>query len=275
MKWRGDPIAMLSLSCLLVLLQPPSAQAPQRGQPICWQFSKGQQFFVDENHRQLSLVKQGEKQLNSYLDYSLLEHYQVKSVQGRVVELEATWEKVRVNNPNEAGKEAIEVLKKKEGTKHTYRLRKRDQVWQLDAEAQPAHQETVFSTLLFTLGTASYDADHPSWAARWPLSIQNLGKIQLVMNMQTKTTENPQHLRSEVRTEFQRSEDEKPGILQLENVATATPGLAFFDTSQRRWYYLDFRVVCIFKAKQDGHQVEIRQDFSATYRVSDSKPVWP
>src|SRR5262249_30687179 len=163
-----------------------------------WQFVRGQEFFVDETHRQLYLLKQGDTQLNSYLDYSLLKHYHVKSAQSQLVELEVTWEKVRINNPNEAGREAIEVLKKKEGAKHSYRLRKQDQLWQLDASKQPAPQETIFSTLLFTLGNASFDLDHPAWTMRWPFSIPPLGKIQLVMNMQTKTTDNPQRLRSEV-----------------------------------------------------------------------------
>jgi hypothetical protein len=266
---------MLTLSCLLILLQPPASQTLPRTQPICWQFFKGQEFYVEENHRQLYLMKLGDTQLNSYLDYSLLEHYQVKAAQPRFVELEATWEKVRINNPNEAGKEAIEVLKKHEGAKHTYRLRRQDQLWQLDTDRRPAMQETVFSTLLFTLGNSSFDVDHPTWTMCWPISTPTLGQVQLAMNMQTKTTENPQRLRSEIRTEFQRSPAEKAGTLQIENVPTATPGLGFFDTKRGRWDYLDFRVVCVFKLQQNERKAEIRQDFSAIYRIYDSKPVWP
>jgi hypothetical protein len=182
-----------------------------------------------------------------------------------------------VNNLSEAGKEAVDMLKKKEGTKHSYYLRKQDEVWQVDPSKQSANQETIFSTLLFTLGTASFDADHPTWAAHWPVSIASQRQVQLVMKMQTKPTENPLRLRSEVRAEFELSlpKGTTASSIQLENVSTATPELAFFDARRGRWDYLDFRVICVFRTAQGERQAEIKQDFMARYRVYDSRPFWP
>jgi hypothetical protein len=261
---------------LLAQAQTSSTQPAPRPQPLVWQFSRGQEFFIEENQRQLYLAKNGDTRINSYLDYSLLKRYQVKSMQERLVELEATWEKVRVNNLSEAGKEAVDTLKKQEGTKHTYYLRKKDQTWQVDPDKNEA-QEAIFSTLLFTLGTASFDADHPSWTARWPVSIPSQGQIQLVMKMQTKPTEIPMRLRSEVRAEFELLplEGSAATSIQLENTPTATPGWGSFDARRVRWEYLDFRVICVFKTTQGERRAEIKQDFIAVYRVYDSRPFWP
>ena len=54
-----------------------------------------------------------------------------------------------------------------------------------------------------------------------------------------------------------------------------TPGLAFFDIRRGRWEYLDFRVICVFRSTEGERKAEIKQDFTASYRVYDSRPFWP
>src|SRR5262249_48170310 len=122
----------------------------------------------------------------------------------------------------------------------------------------------------------SFDPEKPAWTARWPLSTLS-GKFELVLKMQTKSTENPFRLRSEVRTELGLSppEGSSAPAWQLENVASATPGMGFFDTRRGRWDYLDFRVISVLRATQGERKVEVKQDFTAIYHISDSRPPWP
>jgi hypothetical protein len=264
-------VAGLLLCCLLW-------QAPETRtlRPLIWRFSPGQEFFVEETHRQLYQIKAGAAPVTTYLDYSLLRHYQVKPRQGSFVEVEITLEQVRINNPIEAGSAAIQELKKKEGSKVLCQLRRQDHRWHIVANS-PGVSQADFTFFLLTLGSPQFDAAHPAWEQSWELPAPAAGgTMRLVLHGEVKSAESEPRLRAELRPEL-RWIDAGPlseNRVQVVSQPNLAPGWALYDVNHGWWEYADFRVAAVVTAQQGTRQVEIKQDFSAIYRVTSSKPVW-
>src|SRR4051794_29352768 len=118
-------------------------------QPV-WRFTPGQEFFVEETHRQLLTVNHDAGPVTTYVDYSAVLRYKVTQARGDQATVEATVEKIRINNTNEAGAKAVEAIKQRDKAKTTWRLTRSNGGWQGHA-VSPSSE--VAPPIFLTLGS--------------------------------------------------------------------------------------------------------------------------
>jgi hypothetical protein len=326
---------VIVVALALLLPSPPDQGVENRGSswPLVWRFASGQEFWVEQTHRQLYQLTRDGAQTTAYLDYTLLHRFRVKSVTDQSAELEMLLLRQRVNNPNEAGKPAIDALRKLEGSTRLVRLKKSPTGWTLAVPPPPPNLPAVpplvrggkgvvepegitsdqsFSAALFTLGTSKLDRDKPDDLQPIETSAGGLGRLILQARATFKQEDSDQRLRLEIRTSLKavpadsgpltpplikggmggvsaagegtnsgrppltngEEREKHPLRIESQSVPISTPGIGVFNLGRGRWDYLDFRTATVFKLEHQGRTIELKQDFSAVYRVFNQQPPW-
>src|SRR5450432_588256 len=156
------------------------AQTPAKSESVLWAFKAGQEFFVEETQRHLFQVN-SPTVVTSYLDYSYLWRYFIVSQDNNQVKVQATLEKVRVNNPNELGARAGEAIKKHAGSKSTWLLTKNEMGWVAEPVPGEPHPHAV--PYFLTLGTAHLTDQQDNWTQLWKVPIADWGNANLHMSI--------------------------------------------------------------------------------------------
>ncbi len=267
------------LSCCLIL-----GQENRVGPSFLWKFQESEEFFVEETHRQLLQTTIQGKPVKTYLDYSMILKYRVRSATSNEVLLERVLERHRVNNLNEAGKAAIDALKNPLGSRANIRLTKKNS----DTEIQPFgdrwHCRSItpsrgnesFLSLLFTLGPARPDSGKSEWSHSLSAPVSDWGVLEWTLGCQAKQQENSQRFQVSIRPQMKWIPAAPAGQLKLsvQSIPHATTGLGVFDSQRGRWDYLDYRLTSQLHVAKESKEVELKQDFTAIYRVFANRPSW-
>jgi hypothetical protein len=243
-----------------VLIQPPGPLQ------AAWQFRPGHEFYVEETHRQLLTVRASGPPVSTYIDYSAIFRYRVRTATFREATVESTVEKVRINNPNEAGAKAVEAIKAREKNQTTWRLTHADQGWQADSvPPAPEAPPPIFLTLGTRQGT-----DAQSWQQTWTVP-SPAGPVAVRMNGRVRPNNTPPVVRVELRPEWVAAHH---AAMSIRPLPTETAGIGIYHRAQGRWEYADFRLRAIFRTSRNGEEVELRQDLTSYYRYFDTMPSW-
>lgn len=258
---------MLFVTLLILLIQPPANQGS-----VLWSFKVGQEFFVEETQRQLFQVK-SPTAVTSYFDYSCLWRYFIVSEKDGQFKLLTTLEKVRINNPNEAGAKAAEVLKQQEGSKSSWLLINKESGWTVEPLADEKVRHAV--PYFLTLGTPSLTDQQDSWNQLWKVPVADWGHANLDMTITIKQRINDRLVTS-VRTRM----DWPPGksssaLLSFLPNPSALAGLGEFDFTRNRWVFFEFRVDGIWQATRQGVSTTMKQCSYCSYRLYERRPAFP
>jgi len=256
---------MLSLAVLLMLQPPTTAAKP--AEPIAaalWRFTANQDFIVEETHRQLLTVIAGTESVSTYIDYSVLIRYHVVAANRGRATLEGTVEKIRINNPNEAGARAVEAITKREKAKTTWRLTRHAQGWSAVTDPPSATAPPI----LLTLGSRDI-ADSPSWKQSWSVPLPTNREATLTLEATVRHNDTSR-LQAALRTRWEPAPPDS--VVTLTSLPVATSGIANYDRGRGRWEYADLRVKGVFTTIHAGRSLEIRQDLTSYYRLFDRMP---
>jgi hypothetical protein len=227
-----------------------------------WRFTPGQEFFVEETHRQLLTVAHDSGAVSTYIDYSAVVRYKVTHVRGDRVTIDATIERIRINNTTEAGGRAVESIKQREKSKTTWRLRRTSAGWEsVGTPTIPDTAPPIFLTLGGRIGP-----ENQSWQQSWSATLPS-GPATLRMTGKVRQNTQSPH-RFELRPEWV---SDHPHV-RLTTQPTQTGGIGMFDITRGRWFYVDFRLRASLMAHRNGRQVEMKQDLTSYYRLSDQMP---
>lgn len=258
---------MFPIYLLILLLQPPAQH-----ESVLWSFKVGQEFYVEETHRHLFQVK-SPVLVTSYFDYTYLWRYFIVSEKDGQFKLQATLEKVRVNNPNEAGGKACEVLKQHEGSKSSWLLVKNETGW----TAEPVQGERAQHAVPYflTLGTPRLTDQQDSWNQQWEVPIADWGNAIMTMIISIKQRVNDR-LITTVRTKM-----DWPGaktsssLISFQPSTSTLAGLGEFDFTRSRWISYEFRIEGVWQASRLGVTTTLKQNSYCGYRLFDRRPTFP
>ncbi|HMP17165.1 MAG TPA: hypothetical protein PKD72_09100 [Gemmatales bacterium] len=238
---------------------------------ISWKFRQGTEFYIEETQRHL-LVLPG-SQLKAYMDYTQLWRYYPEKVQGDEVILLATLERIRINNPNEMGARAGELLKQHENTKSRWKLTKQDALWSLEPlENQPQHAPPH----LLSMGTSRWAMDSSPWVAEWPAPANSPVPCKLVLT-HTLKEQTADRIQVRTRAEFQNTASEAGDYKQVTLKSQPAPlqGLGDYDRNRERWLYYEIWASVLWKLENGSQRLEARQDLYCNYRFHEKRPVFP
>lgn len=257
---------------LIFLLAGQTPQTPQKPESALWNYRTGQEFYVEEGQRQLLQIK-GTTNVSNYFDYAFLWRYLVQSETKGVFKIEATLDKVRVNNPNEAGGRASELLKLQEGTKSYWSLKKGPTGWLI----QPAQDDTGkhAAPLFLTLGTPKIDDATAGWKQEWPMPKSTWGQAELALTMTVKVQTN-ERLSVTNRGQFVwKPSDAYPGKVVYLPQTPSTVGLGEYDPVKNRWLYFEWRAEGAWQVTSASASSTMKQSQFSYYRYSERRPVFP
>lgn len=256
---------MLPLALLLVLQQSTAATKPAAPvAPAIWRFEAAQDFVVEETHRQLLTVTAGTEPVSTYVDYSALVRYRVTATSRDGATVEATVEKIRINNPNEAGGKAVEAITKRQKTKVIWHLTRSPEGW--SAASDPP--STASPPLFLTLGSRVM-SDEQGWKQSWSVPLPSGGSATLILEATVRHNDTSR-LQVALRTRWEPAPADSG--LTITSLPLTTSGIANYDRGRGRWEYADLRVKGVVTANQGGRTVEIRQDLTSYYRLFDRMP---
>ena len=248
------------------------AQTPAEPESVLWSFKAGQEFFVEETQRQLLQVN-SPTVVTSYLDYAYLWRYFIVSQNNNQVKVQATLEKVRVNNPNELGARAGEALKKHAGSKSTWLLTKNDTGWV--AEPMPGEPHPHAVPYFLTLGTTHLTDQQDNWTQLWKVPIADWGNANLHMSIAIKQRINDR-LVTTVRTKMDWPADNTAVTkVSYQPNSSAISGLGEFDFTKGRWSYFEFRVDGAWQVTRQEKVITMKQNNYCSYRLSERQPTFP
>lgn len=258
---------MISLVALLIAWQP-----PQQPASVVWQFKPGQDMYVEETQRQLLQIK-GTSTVTSYVDFTYLWHYQVTKASSSEAYIQATLEKVRINNSTEMGSKASEVLKLQEQTKSNWILTRNSTGWQARSTAETADKHAP--PFFLTLGTTNWDQSPPGWKQEWKMPVSNWGTAKILLNVTLKQ-QTPELVHVNSRAELQwQPEGDKATVTQLQPAKNATLGLGEFDLGKYRWFNFEFYASGSWNITRENVTVQMKQDSYVNYRYHERRPVFP
>ncbi|HQR06422.1 MAG TPA: hypothetical protein PLN21_06345 [Gemmatales bacterium] len=252
---------------LTLLLQPPANQ-----ESVLWSFKVGQEFFVEETQRHLFQAK-NTALVTSYFDYTYLWRYFIVSEKNGQFTLQATLEKVRVNNPNEAGAKAIEALKQHEGSKSSWLLVRNETGW--TAEPVPGERGRHAVPYFLTVGTPRLTDQQDSWNQLWKVPIADWGDANMDMTITIKQRVNDRLLTT-VRTKMEWPVGKtSTSLLEFQPNGSTLAGLGEFDFTRSRWVFFEFRIEGIWQVTRQGVSGSLKQNSYCAYRLFERRPAFP
>lgn len=258
---------MYCVTLLMLLLQPPANH-----ESVLWVFKVGQEFYVEETQRHLFQVK-NPAPVTSYFDYTCLWRYFIVSESNGQFKLLATLEKVRINNPNEAGARACEALKQHEGAKSLWLLVKKETGW--TAEPIPGEPGRHAVPYFLTLGTPRLTDQQDSWNQFWKVPVADWGDANLDMTITIKQRVNDR-LMTTVRTRMDWPAGKtSSALLSFQPNASSLAGLGEFDFTRSRWVFFEYRIEGAWQATRQGVTTNMKQNSYCAYRLFERRPTFP
>lgn len=253
------------LLILLLLIQLPT----QSSLNTTWALDVGNDFFVEESQRHLIQVT-GDKKVTSYFDVTYLWHYQIRAKHGKRLEVVAELEKVRVNNPTEAGAKPSELLRQMKPSKSTWLFSPTTEGWQCEPVGKPNHAPPF----LLLLGSRATDPVS-GWKQTWKQTIPDQGSLlchlELIPNASTSTSDRLR-IRTAATLERHTGNNQKGKDISKPQ---AIPGIGEFDKQKSRWLYFEVFAKGEWQHESTGSHAVLKHDIYCSYRSYDRRPSFP
>lgn len=254
--------------CLAFML----CQQIPRSETVLWSYKPGQEFFVEETQRHLLQVRKPQV-VSTYLDFTYLWRYYIQSEKDQQFTIQATLEKVRVNNPNEAGARATEQLRQHAGTRSTWLLARSADGWK--AEPLPGEQTRHSVPYFLTAGIADLKEAQEGWKQRWKIPVYELGQADLEVSVQIKQRSNDRLL-TNIRAKMDWPADNTSTVsVHFVPSGSSIAGLGEFDFSKGRWNYFEYRLDGYWIVTRADRTTEMKQATYCGYRLSERRPTFP
>lgn len=256
------------VACLALLF----CQQISKSETVLWSYKPGQEFFVEETQRHLLQVRKPQV-VSTYLDFTYLWRYFVLSEKNHQVRIQATLEKIRINNPNEAGARAVEELKQQAGSRSTWLLSRTGDGWK--AEQLPGEQTRHAVPYFLTAGIADLKEAQEGWKQRWKIPVTDWGQADLEVTVQIKQRINDRLLTS-IRAKMEWPADNKTTVsIHFQPSGSSIAGLGEFDFSKGRWNYFEFRLDGYWTVTRPEATTEMKQATYCGYKLSERRPTFP
>lgn len=248
------------LALILFMVEPPKVLN------TTWAFTRGQEIYVEETQRHL-MQSEGATKVTAYFDVTYLWRYFIQSTRGNKVEVLAQLEKVRVNNPTEAGARPTEMLKQMKSSDSIWLLTPTEAGWHCEA-LKKGHHPPPFFLLLGHRQTERATG----WKQNWTQEATGQGKLQCQLTLTTNLgTSTPDRLRVRSRATVDWLESEKQSVVKPSSI----PGIGEFDAQRSRWLYFEIFADGDWKMEQSGRQVNMRHQLYCNYRSYERRPQFP
>jgi hypothetical protein len=239
---------------------------PSRVLNTTWAFTRGQEIYVEETQRHL-MQTEGATKVTAYFDVTYLWRYYVQNVKGDKVEVLAQLEKVRVNNPTEAGARATELLKQMKSSDSIWLLTPTEEGWNCQAVKKGHHPPPFFLLLGHRHAVRA-----TGWTQTWQQDVPSQGTLRcqltVIPNLSTST---PDRLRVRSRATI----DWQDSTRQTAVKPSSIPGMGEFDAQRSRWLYFEMFSDGDWKLEQSGQKVTMRHQLYCAYRSYERRPQFP
>lgn len=247
-------------------------QSPQKPESTLWTYKAGQEFYVEEGQRQFLQVK-GLSEVNNYFDFTYLWRYLVQSEVNGELKIQATLEKVKVNNLNEAGGRASEELKLQEGSRSNWLLKKTGSAWSI--RPAPDNTSKHAAPILLTLGSNKIDERIPGWKQSWSMPKSEWGQAQLELTMTIRQqTSDRVSINNKAQFTWQNNKNQ-PVAITVQPQTSTTVGLGEFDINKGRWLYFEWRAEGTWQITSANSSSTMKQSQYCYYRYSERRPTFP